>query len=155
MDYFTTQHICGLFKISHQTVKTWSKEFAAYLSPTATPEEGKKRLFTVDDVRVFDLVADYRNRGYTYDDAQMALRSGQRGNVPATAGSIEPTAPPAAIVALKEEITNLRQHLVEAYTERDEARGQNKLLERQLAEKERQIIELHKQITRMESQQDD
>lgn len=158
MDYFTTQHICSLFKVSHQTVKTWAREFAAYLSPTATPQDGKKRLFVIDDIRVFALIADYRSRGYVYDDAHLALRSGQRGDVPATAGAIEPTAPPSAIVALKEELVSLRQQLTQAISERDETRGQNKLLrellKEQVADAQQRITELIEANARLKAGRD-
>ncbi len=77
MEYYSTQNICALFKVSHQTVKNWSDEFASYLSPSATPGANRKRSFTTNDLMVFSLVNDYRKRGYTYADAQLALGAGQ------------------------------------------------------------------------------
>ncbi len=157
MDFYTTAHITKLFEITHQTVKNWAKEFIAYLSPTAQPPEGKKRMFTLDDVKVFALVHDYSKRGFGYEDAHLALRAGQRGEVPNTS-EIVPTVPPALLVTLREEITHLRTELRKTETERDEAQGQVKilrdLLKEQLAEKEQIIRELYKQLARYEAEQD-
>ena len=94
MDFYTTQHLRTIFKVSHQTIKNWADEFASYLSPTANPEAGKKRLYTTEDVQVFALVKDYRQRGYTYEDVHTALKTGQRGDIPFEASDIVSTVPP-------------------------------------------------------------
>ena len=117
---YTTQHICGMFKVSHQTVKNWAKEFAVYLSPTATPEHNRQRVFTEDDIRVFALVHNYRNTGKVFEDAHLALQSGQRGEVPPTAGELVPTTPPA-FMALQEKINSLENALEVALLEREQA----------------------------------
>jgi DNA-binding transcriptional MerR regulator len=151
MDFYTTAHVAQLFTVTHQTVKNWSKEFAAYLSPTATPQEGKKRMFTLDDVRVFALVHDYGKRGFGYDDAHLALRSGQRGELPNTT-EVVPTMPPALLTTLREEISSLRLQLRSTETGRDEAQGQVKLLKEQLSDKERQIRELIEENAHLKAQ---
>lgn len=71
-----------LFDISHQTVRRWTDEFESYLSSNATPPSGQMRLFTDDDIRVFALVAEVKNRGGTYEDAHARLRAGERGVIP-------------------------------------------------------------------------
>lgn len=71
-----------LFDISHQTVRRWTEEFEQYLSSNATPPSGQMRMFTEDDLMVFALVADVKNRGGTYDDAHAQLRAGDRGEIP-------------------------------------------------------------------------
>jgi hypothetical protein len=45
---YTTQHICGMFKVSHQTVKNWTRKFFAYLSPSATPEQNRQRVSLIE-----------------------------------------------------------------------------------------------------------
>lgn len=79
MNTFSTSQVAKRFGVADQTVKNWAAEFAPYLSPTATPEPGKKRAFTVDDVAVFALVHELVGRGRDVAAAHAALQAGQRG----------------------------------------------------------------------------
>jgi DNA-binding transcriptional MerR regulator len=79
---YTTQHLAVMFGRSKATIRNWAIEFAGYLSPTATPEEGKIRFFTADDLAVFSLIADYKDREQTYEQIHLALKSGARGEPP-------------------------------------------------------------------------
>ncbi len=79
---FTTRHVAAYFKRVEPTIRKWSVEFADYLSPTGAPEKGKSRQFTIEDMKVFDLIADMRDSGNTYEEIHMALKSGNRGNAP-------------------------------------------------------------------------
>jgi DNA-binding transcriptional MerR regulator len=148
---YTTKDIAAIYKVSHQAVKTWAREFAAYLSPAARPEEGKRRIFSDDDVRVFALVRDLTQRGYNFADAHLALKAGQRGDVPDTASEIAVTPPAALVVALRENITNLQLLLRNAESERDQERGQVRLLKEQLTEKENELREQYKLAARYEA----
>ena len=150
MEVYTTAHAIQMFGVTHQTIKNWSREFASYLSPSATPEQGKKRLFTLEDVKVFALVMEYHKRGLGYEDAHIALRSGQRGDVP-QATDITATIPPSLLITLREEITSLRTQLKVTEQDRDKERGKTELLEKQLAEKEGQMKELYKEIAHLEA----
>jgi DNA-binding transcriptional MerR regulator len=153
MDFLTTQDITQLFSISHQTVKNWSVEFAEYLSPMANPSQGRKRLFTPDDVKAFALVHDYRERGYTYEDIHLALKTGQRGEIPEQAGQIVPTIPPALLTSLRLEMNNLQEKLQTTQTERDEYKGQVKLLREQLTEEREISREVIEENARLKAQQ--
>ena len=157
-EHFTTQAIAQTFGVSHQTVKNWSDEFVDFLSPTANPGQGRRRLFTPEDLRVFALVHDFHKRGYTYADAKGALGAGQRGDIPDTSAT-PPTVPAALIVQLRDEITDIRLKLRTTEVERDEAQGQVKilreLLKEQLADKERQIRELIEENARLKADQKD
>jgi len=155
MASYTTKHVTQLFSVSHETVKNWSQEFADYLSPTATPPAGTKRVFTDDDLQVFALVSDYKKRGLTYSDAQLALKSGQRGEIP------EPTAidrlPPIVqdmIVRLRNDMDRLQLQLETERGNTNKALGQVELLKDQLADKERQIRELLEENARFKAQKD-
>jgi DNA-binding transcriptional MerR regulator len=150
-EFFTTQHVCKTFKVSHQTVKNWCREFAPYLSVTATPKDGKKRVFTTADLEVFALVSEYNRRGFRYDDAHAALKSGQRGEMPEREGEIIPTVPPALLTQLREQITSRDAIIHQITTERDKERGKVEILEKQLAEKEKKIEELYIRLARLES----
>lgn len=57
-------------------------EFAEYLSPTATPGDRKKRDFTPEDLAVFALVAEFKERKATYEEIHLSLKAGQRGKPP-------------------------------------------------------------------------
>ena len=78
---YTTTEVRQIFSTSRQTVSNWCRDFGAYLSPTATPEEGSHRKFTDADMTVFALVADMRAQGGTSEMIHAALRMGQRGGV--------------------------------------------------------------------------
>ncbi len=105
-------------------------------------------------MKVFALPHDFHKRGYTYADARMARAANQRGEVPDTTQT-PPSLPPALVVQLRSELA-ARDDMVKALTtEWDEARGQKKLLERQLAEKEAQIRQLYRALARYEAQDDD
>jgi len=155
-DYFTTQDVANTFKVSQQTVKNWCDAFADFLSPTATPGERRRRLFTSDDLATFALVHDFHRRGYTYEDAKAALGTGQRGEVPDTS-PLTPTVPPTVLVKLREEMAARDALIQELKTERDRERGKveqlEKLLKEQIAEKDKQIRELVEEIADMKAQQ--
>ncbi len=148
---YTTKDIAAIFKVSHQAVKTWAREFALYLSPSAQPESGKRRIFTDDDVRVFALVREYTQRGYNFVDAHLALKAGQRGDIPDTASEITPTPPPQLIIALRQEIAFVNQRLSEEKARGDETVGQVKLLEKLLDQKEHLVRSLYEEIGQLKA----
>lgn len=148
---YTTKDIAAIFKVSHQAVKTWARQFADYLSPTARPEEGKRRIFTDADMRVFALVRERTQRGDNFKDVHYALKSGQRGDVPAIAAQIV-AGSPQQVELLDQEIQILRERIKTLETDRDMALGQVKLLEKQLAEKEQLIRQLYQDNARLEAE---
>lgn len=158
MDYYATQHLATIFGVSTTAVKNWAIEFSSYLSETAKPPDGRKRRFQESDCKVLALVNEYRLNGYTWEDAHVALRSGQRGEMPVKRADIAPVETPQAITnKFKEEIMNLRQELEEAKqiakqadVRAEQMAGQNLLLREMMAEKERRIDELVKQVARLE-----
>jgi DNA-binding transcriptional MerR regulator len=150
---YTTKDIAAIFKVSHQAVKTWAREFGLYLSPSAQPEAGKRRIFTDDDVRVFALVREYTQRGYNFTDAHLALKAGQRGDIPDTASEVTPTPPPQLIVALRQEINAINQRVAQERARGDEAIGQVKLLEKLLDQKEQLVRSLYEEIGRLKAKQ--
>ena len=78
---YQTKDVCENFNISRQTVRTWTSEFAEYLSPSATPEKGQQRNFSDEDMAVFALVHEVKQRGGTYENAHLQLKNGQRGEL--------------------------------------------------------------------------
>lgn len=81
---YTTQHVAALYDVAIETVRTWSQEFEHFLSPTANPGRRRQRMFTREDMQVFDLIASMKQDGATYEDIHAALKSGQRGQAPGT-----------------------------------------------------------------------
>jgi DNA-binding transcriptional MerR regulator len=150
-DLFTTQHIIKAYKVSHQTVKNWCDEFRNYLSRTAVPEPGKKRLFTADDVEVLALVAEFSKRGQSYEDAHTALRAGQRGQLPDPLSDEDLAVPPAMLMRLREELTQRDAIIASLTTERDRERGKVELLQTQLSEKDKQIRDLYIEIAKLQA----
>jgi len=115
---FRTSHLENLYEISHETVRAWTIEFSKYLSPTANPGGGKKRLYQKDDLAVFSLVVELRKQGMDFSDIHAALENGQRGEVPdLDAEEIQAIVSSDAETRLSLENERLRQALVVAQDE--------------------------------------
>jgi DNA-binding transcriptional MerR regulator len=80
---YTTNDVKTLLNVAPETVRNWTREFARYLSATANPEAGRTRLYTDDDLKVFDLVYRMRDENRSYEDIHASLLAGERGNSPA------------------------------------------------------------------------
>jgi DNA-binding transcriptional MerR regulator len=48
----------------------------------ANPGSGRHRIFSDDDLRVFSLVNEMKNKGLTYSDIHASLKAGQIGDLP-------------------------------------------------------------------------
>src|SRR5258707_2207167 len=87
---YTTSDVTQWLSISRQTVLTWVREFEAYLSPTASPDERRARQFTDADLRVFALVSERKKQGLLFADIHAALKAGQRGELPDLSRALVP-----------------------------------------------------------------
>jgi DNA-binding transcriptional MerR regulator len=136
---YTTQQLFNVFQVSHQTIKNWCAEFADYLSPTATPQAKHRRLFTEDDLRVFDLVKQLKGEGKRYEDIKAALGAGMRGGVPEM---------PTAIVPARQngQLTAALQHIKLLQAELDVEREMRKVAETMKARTEGRVEQLEKQL---------
>lgn len=155
------------------TVRNWAIEFAQYLSPTANPGEGKQRTFTVEDLRVIAIIAEYKRNGATYEDIHAALKVGVRGEAPdiseqelkalsATQGekraSLEIQALQRAIIDLREQlhraeekaakVDSLVQDNTRLQTLGQEVQRHRDDLQKRLDEAQHQIYELNRQLGR-------
>lgn len=81
---YTSKHVSTLYDVAIETVRVWSQEFERHLSPTANPGKRRQRLFTPEDMKVFDLLSEMKGQGKTFADIHTALDSGQRGGTPET-----------------------------------------------------------------------
>ena len=77
-----TVEISAYYKRTEVTIRAWATEFAEYLSPTANPGKGKGRAFSFEDLSVFALIADMKDRNHSFEEIHAALKSGQRGEPP-------------------------------------------------------------------------
>ena len=160
MDY-KSKDVQTLFSVSAETVRKWSEEFSEYLSPLATPGHGRHRIFSSDDLHVFALIAELKNKGMTYADIGGALANGQRGEIPE--GS------PERGLTLRSalELDYAQRQILALSTERDELqsevqslREENIRLKTQLESSDKQseemgglrqqIADLNRQIGRLE-----
>jgi len=79
---FTSQQLEEMFSISRETVRAWVNEFGSYLSPTAQPPKGRQRHFTEEDLAVFALIADLKEKRWKFADIHPVLQAGERGEPP-------------------------------------------------------------------------
>lgn len=123
-----------LFGVARETVRTYAAEFGAYLSPTASPEKGRMRQFTDDDLKVFALIVAMKGQGSVYEDIHIALQRGERGDLPlilpSPNGNLSPQEQQLAVA-------NARIRDLEAALHRKE--GVEEELRRQLTEAQQQL----------------
>lgn len=160
-DRFSTGQAAAVFGVVEQTIRNWSKEFKAYMSPTATIGGGRTRYFTIEDMRIFALVAQMTEDGYHYDDVLLSLANGQQGDLPAV------LVPPETALALRssetyQKLERITQQLMEITQQRDEAlatmrqlENRNILLEEQLRAKNQRAEELAGEVQKQDTKIED
>lgn len=147
--YYSTAQTAATFKVTAQTIRRWTEDFRKFLSPGASPEQGRTRLFSDADMEVLALVAVLKAEGKQTEDIVAALAAGERGQMQqlATVGNM------ANIEAIKQRISNLEQELEEERARRLEAEkgrakaegwaeGREQLLRERIQELEREIAHL-------------
>lgn len=128
---YTPFQVCQIYKCSATTLKNYCELAKPFLSVHATPEKGRHRYFTDDDLSVIGIVATSPD----YDTAYLALSNGQRASIPETANDITTTAENTKrIASLQNQIMQLEAELEEERERRIEAEGQVKLLRELLKE---------------------
>ena len=73
---FSTKEIADALGVSGQSIRTYTGEFADYLSDDATPPPGGRRRFTDDDLRTLRAAKSLLDRGLTYDGVRGRLAQG-------------------------------------------------------------------------------
>lgn len=148
---YKNEDLRDLFNISHQTVRTYSNDFAEFLSEGANPAEaGTHRTYTESDLRVMAVIVRMKNNNQTDDEIKATLVAAAKGEL---ADLIDdPTITLSSNMQMtlaRQELSNLRNRLDEALEDaqkwRDEANRLKGLLEARP-----DSIELHKQIARLE-----
>jgi DNA-binding transcriptional MerR regulator len=147
---YTTRDAEAVFKVSSQTIRNWTREFSRYLSVTATPEEGRTRLFTDADMQILELISRMKDEGKQYDEIHAALQGGKRGSLPGVSseeiramvsGEVERRLH-LEVQMLKRQIELAEERLAEAEQTKDE----NIRLHAQLEEANKQVDEFKQQL---------
>jgi DNA-binding transcriptional MerR regulator len=140
---FSTKHAQALFRVaSPQTIRNWAKEFANYLSPSATPGSGSTRRFTVEDMKVLALIAQMSSEGASFTDIHTSLAAGQRGDTP----SVSPDEMDALIAGEVERQLSTQLH---------ETRELAQRLQDELDDLKAQVRPLHDENIRLKAQIED
>ena len=79
---YTSRHAVILYKVTAETIRAWSEEFADFLSVTANPGKGRHRVFTDDDMQVFAYICERKKQGALFDQIHAELANGSRGELP-------------------------------------------------------------------------
>ncbi len=150
MDTFSTSQVAKRFGVADQTVKNWAAEFAPHLSPTATPQAGKKRAFTVDDVAVLALVHELVGRGRDVSAAHAALNAGQRG----ANNALTVAQTGDSLIVVQQERDRLQGAVLELRAQLNDARSDRDDLVSRLAETEL-LLKLYRKRGRIEGDDED
>lgn len=138
---FSTKQLYLLFNCSHQTIKNWTKDFSEWLSPTAQPDAGRKRVFTEMDVRTFELVHRLKGEGKFNEDIKAALGAGQIGNMPEIPAQL--SAPQNTALAIAMQQVNDLTEMLEAAKQREaELNVKVDVLEKMLYKAQKRVVQL-------------
>jgi DNA-binding transcriptional MerR regulator len=76
---YTVKQVSDYLNVSPATIRAvWSVQFAAHLSPEATPGKGQPRRFTEADIATLYTVAAMRRAGRPLEDIHATLDAGER-----------------------------------------------------------------------------
>lgn len=78
----TVSTLVSLFGVSKHTIRTWTREFAEFLSSGATPPLGQRRRYDDDDIAVFAMINHLRGQNAKFEEIKSVLRRGDRIEVP-------------------------------------------------------------------------
>jgi len=81
--FYKSGQVANLYGVTTETLRSWSKDFSTYLSPSAQAGKNKQRLYSNEDLTIISLVAELRKENLTYQEIHLALKNGQRGQPPA------------------------------------------------------------------------
>lgn len=142
---YSMQSTSEIFNLSPSTLRNYCEAFAEFFSDHAKPPRGKHRNFTKEDLTVISLI---RNIG-DYEAAYLALKNGQRGQLPDEHFEVAvSTQPRDQIILLQVRIQQLEAQVEQLQSERDKrirAEGQLELVQNMLRDAHEEIIRLRSQ----------
>jgi len=133
MTNLTAIETANLFGVSREAIRKYCIEFARYLSPVATPQAGRQRMFSENDLRVISTIVILKAEGKLFADIHAALGAGQLYDAPETPTTI--TTPNNQALVLTNQIAELRAEL-------SASNGQVELLKEQLADTQGRLEKL-------------
>ncbi len=137
MAKYSTKHLGTLFGVTPETIRLWTAEFSAYLSPTAHPGPNRARYYTQEDLEVMTLIASMKADGIIYSEIHANLRAGQRGEpVVQSPDEISEIVTATREQRLALEVQRLQRQLVEV---NHELESQRKLAEQMQAVREENV----------------
>ncbi len=157
---YSSTHIRNLFDVSYESVRVYTKEFKAYMSPTAKPPKGEHRKYVYDDLRVFALIAKMKGERKTYKDIHAALSVGARSDIPELSGSeIEELAlsrrgviVAQELIAAKEKIAEMESKIIQFEQQTPMMRDEIAALKGQLELYRGQFIEMLSELRKTYSE---
>lgn len=138
---YSTKQLYSLFNCSHQTIKNWTKDFSDWLSPTAQPDAGRKRVFTESDVCVFELVHRLKGEGKFNDDIKASLGAGERGEMPMMPVALSAPQHTALAIAMQQ-VSDLTEMLESAKHREAELNVKVDVLEKMLYKAQKRVVQL-------------
>src|SRR4051812_23354290 len=74
----TISGVARFLGVDRDKVKSWTREFAEYLSLTTQPGNGRERQYSEADLRVLAVIAEHLELGNEADDVHYDLNSGRQ-----------------------------------------------------------------------------
>ncbi len=71
---FTTPELAQYFDQSPQTIRSWSDEFAQFLSSYASSRDGRNRTYKIEDIRILKFIAGQRRKDMAFELIRELLR---------------------------------------------------------------------------------
>ncbi len=143
---YGSTHIQNLFDISYETVRTYTKEFGRYLSPTARPPKGDHRKYTYDDLKVFAQIVGMKRDRKVYADIHAALAAGERTEIPEfSEAEIKELALSRQGVVVAQELQKARERIMEMEAKIVQFEKQTPELRDEVATLKGQLEELRRQ----------
>lgn len=140
---FTVSDLARRLGVSPGTIRNYTRVFAEYLSPVATPPRGRTRLFTTEDARKLTCARQLLSEGATYAAVKAQLRIGIPSTVSIEVPPLpEPEEPKPKLVPLDGIELIIQPYIGEANRlrrERDEALARIAELERELGRLEARL----------------
>lgn len=138
-----------MFDIANSTLRNWCHLAAPFLSDNATPPKSGHKTFTVDDIQILAVIKNAPN----YDAAFVALKNGERGELPAAYLEYTIAArPQEQVMLLQTRVMQLEAQVETLQAEREarlRAEGREQVLQKQLDDAQETIIQLRIQLAKL------
>jgi len=140
---FTVSDVARRLGVSPGTIRNYSRQFAEFLSPGASPPRGQTRQFSMADAHIFVFAQRLLAKGATYDGVRIQLKLGIYLKEPMEVPPLPEPGPKKMESVPADSIQLIIQPYIEEANrlrrERDEALARIAELERELGRLEGQL----------------